>query len=605
MSTTQAPSPPPLGAPPSRPRLPELAGVAAILLLAVVLRIAWAPVGGLDRSMDGFQGSFFALTSVNYERLGADAVDGYPVVNLDPVPDRPETWYVYANHAPLLSMALWLDLRLFAPDVELPSGETVPWGEAWRHGLPPTRATDEGFEDVLRAPMYLASLLTILALWWALRAFGGSDQALVGAFLYAIAPLAVLEAGLVNYEPPSILCVVLAFGFLARWQLTDRRAHLIGALGFVALGTAQTFAPLFFAVPLCAYVLISRARRGGSLAGLRAVAPFALAALTPVLVHGVLAGRAMHDIGEVPRLTERVRLLFAPLTDGSVPLWSWLKLQFSHLAAYNSQLVVDLTLLGIVFAVVELLAAPSRDEVDGEQREERAARAHGAALSLLLFGGGFSVLFFYYKHTADGFLPGTAAQDTFMLNLLPGACALGALALVQFGRTLHRILTKDRDALSLLRRHGATAAVAVVVAITWSANGNATELHWLRWRSPAELGQGPLPKVTGGRLAEIVPAGAVGLYPEALGWTPAVGLYAWRTLLPVTDDLASFEFATVRITEAGLEDRPRYLLLPTEPPESARPQVESMRALFAELFPQIAARPPAVAEGWQAWELVE
>ena len=84
-----------------------------------------------------------------------------------------------------------------------------------------------------------------------------------------------------------------------------------------------------------------------------------------------------------------------------------------------------------------------------------------------------------------------------------------------------------------------------------------------------------------------------------------IGLYAWRTLLPVSDDLASFEFATVRIAEAGLAERPRYLLLPTDPPESARPQVEAMRELFAELFPRIAARPPAEAEGWQAWELVD
>ena len=590
---------------PPHPARRELLGVLLVFLVGLVLRLGYAPTGGLDRGMDGFQGAFFALTSVNYERLGTDAVGGYPVVNVDPVADAPGTWYVYANHSPLLSLALWANLAAFAPDVTLPDGTAVPWGEAWRHGLPPTRAEDEGFEDVLRMPMFLASLATLLALWWALRAFGGPDQALVGMALYAVAPLAVLEAGLVNYEPPSILCVVLAFGFLARWQLAGRRAHLAGALAFVALGTAQTFAPLFFAVPLCAYVLLTHARRGGALAGARAVTPFAAAALLPILAHGALARRAMEGIGEVPRLTDRVALLFEPLTSGAVPLWSWVQLQFSHLGAYNSALVVDLTLLGIVFAVIELLAAPSRGEVDGEEQEERAARAHGAGLTLLLFVSGFAVLFFYYKHTADGFLPGTSAQDTFMLNLLPGASALGGLALVQFGRTLHRILTKGRTELSLLRRHGATLALSVIGAVTLNVNVNAMELHWLRWRAPAGPGQGPLPKVTGARLAEVVPAGAVGLYPEALGWTPAVGLYAWRTLLPVSDDLASFEFATVRIAEAGLAERPRYLLLPTDPPESARPQVEAMRGLFAELFPRIAARPPAEAEGWQAWELVD
>ncbi|MDF1800700.1 MAG: glycosyltransferase family 39 protein [Planctomycetota bacterium] len=608
---------------PDKPGVGELGGIALVLVLALVLRLMFAPVSGLDRGMDGFQGAFFALTSVNYERLGADAVGGYPIVNVDPIPDAPGTWYVYANHSPLLSLAMWANLAMFAPD----AAEGVPWDEAWRHDLPPTRPGDDGFEDVLRLPMYAASLLSILALWWALRAFGGREHALAGAFLYAIAPLAVLEAGLVNYEPPSILCVILAHGFLARWLLGGRPAHLVGTLAFVAAGTAQTFAPLFFAVPLCLFVLVHLARRRGLVAAVRGSLPFGLAALLPVLLHGWWAGRSLEGIGEVPRLSDRVALLFEPLTSGAVPLWSWLKLQLTHLGQFNSDLVVDLALLGGLFALIDVLGAPTPREV-AEARETassgatqsqaleaaaaeeraatrlRAARGHASGLSLLLFLGGLAVLFFYYRHTSDGFLPGTAAQDTFLLNLLPGAAALGGLALVLAGQTLQRVLTAGRapEQLGLARRHGATLLVAVVVAVTLSANLGRTEQLFQRWRGTSP-GTRPLPKVTGARLAELIPPGAVGLYPDAMGFNLAESLYAWRTLLPVTDDVATFEYAVVKIIAGGLEGRPRYLVLPTTPPASAAPQVEAMRLGLATLFPEIASRPPIEVEGWQAWLL--
>lgn len=596
---------------PDKPSARELGGIALLLVVALVLRLVFAPVSGLDRGMDGFQGAFFSLTSVNYERLGGDAVGGYPIVNIDPVPDAPETWYVYANHSPLLSLAMWANLAMFAPDV----AEGIPWDEAWKHDLPPTRLADDGFEDVLRLPMYAASLLSILALWWALLAFGGREQALAGAFLYAIAPLAVLEAGLVNYEPPSILCVILAHGFLARWLLGGRPGHLVGTLVFLAIGTAQTFAPLFFAVPMCLFVLVHLARRRGLVAGIRGTLPFGVAALAPVVIHGWWAGRSLEGIGDVPRLSERVALLFEPLTSGAVPLWSWLKLQLTHLGQFNSDLVVDLALLGCVFAAIDVLGAPTPKEAaeasEGQDPADeatrlRTGRGHAGALSLLLFLGGFAVLFFYYRHTSDGFLPGTPAQDTFMLNLLPGAAALGGLALVLAGQTLQRVLTAGRppEQLTLVRRHAATGLIAAVVAVTLHANMDRTDELYEQWRGTAEASR-PLPKVTGAQLAELIPPGAVGLYPDAMGFNLAESLYAWRTLLPVTDDVATFEYAVVKIIAGGLEDRPRYLVLPTTPPASAAPQVEAMRLGLATLFPEIAARPPIEANGWQAWLLAE
>lgn len=581
-----------------------------ILILAVVLRLAAAPTvvtasgtsvsplgGGFDREMDGFQGSFFALTSVNYARLGVGAAGGYPIVNLDVDPAAPKTWYVYANHPPLLALLLWLDLELFGP---------AGWDTVHTAGVPPTSVEPGAIEAVLRTPMMLASLASILALFWALRGAMGEREALLGTLLYAAAPLAVLDAGLVNYEPPSILCAIVAFGAVFRYLEFERRRDLLFGVLALALGTAQTFAPLFFAVPLCLFVLQHRLRRRGPKAALRLTGLLAGAALLPILIHGAWARRVLEGIDQVPALTDRVRQLFGPMTSGEVPLFGWITLQFAHLGDATSSLFRDLVVAGLVFTLIDLLAAPSPKLATAEQTPEQTsqrARARAASFAALLFAGGFAVLFFYYRHTADGFVEGSSAQTTFMLNLLPGAAALAAVALFEVGGTLARVFQKGRPVaeLSPLARHGPLVLVVAVALLTLGSFARQTSALHTAWRAPDP--SRPLPEASGAELFELLPPGAVGLYPAAMGLTPAVSLYAWRTLLPVTPDIPSFQFTEARLAASGLTSRPRYLLLPTQPAESSRAAVLALEAFFQQMTPDIAAREPIVSPHWRAWLL--
>ena len=563
----------------------ELIAVCLVFLLGVLLRVHYAPDGGFDREADGFQGAFFGLTAVNYERLGTGPTGGYPVVNLDTVVDAPETWYVYGNHSPVFALAEWASLKALGPD---------GWETAWQAGRSPSGVgTDHSFEFALRLPMFAASIFSLLVLWWALRIEGGKRAALIGLLLYALSPLAIMDAGLVNYEPASILCVLLAFGFFAKVRRLDAVSEeprlfpreLLLVCIFIALGTAQTFAPLFFAIPLCLAALGSRLRALGPKGAIATACTIGMSALAPILIHGIYVRSALEGIQPASRLSERIGLLFEPLTSGAVPLWTWLGLQHTHLVTYGSAVMVEIAIIGLVFAV--LMQADRFSKIT----KEGASKKNPAFMPLLLATGGFAVMFGYYKHTSDH----APVQSTFILNLIPAVAALGGLAFVIFGDSVGRTFARKG------RHHGGLILASVLLGLTIN-NGFATTNHlWQTWRSPVPRAN--VPEVVGAQLGELLPAGSVALYPASLGFTPAVYFYAWRTMLPVTADIASFQFVEQRLSDSGLLDRPRYLVLPDAPLAETKPGVDALRAFFADMTPELAAREPLLGEGWKAWRL--
>ena len=57
-----------------------------------------------------------------------------------------------------------------------------------------------------------------------------------------------------------------------------------------------------------------------------------------------------------------------------------------------------------------------------------------------------------------------------------------------------------------------------------------------------------------------------------------------------------------RAARWGLAEAPLYLIFPVDPPELARDQVETLRARFAELQPEYAARlPDRTTASFEAW----
>jgi len=105
----------------------------------------------------------------------------------------------------------------------------------------------------------------------------------------------------------------------------------------------------------------------------------------------------------------------------------------------------------------------------------------------------------------------------------------------------------------------------------------------------------PLPKTAGERIAEVLPAGAIGLVPRAMGTTLPTGFYAWRTLLGVDEE--NWELRLATIDALGLGDRPRYILLPVDPPEAARAFAHRHRTNLEAKF----GVPVAANETWEIW----
>ena len=571
----------------------ELVAVSLALLLGILLRVHYAPNGGFDREFDGAQGSFFAFTSINYERIGFEPTGGYPVVNLDTIVEDPDTWYAYGNHSPLFAWWEWASLKLLGPH---------GWETAWQEGRSPSGlGTDHSFEFALRLPMFMASIFSLLALWWAIRIEGGKRAALFSLLLYGLAPLAILQAGIVNYEPASILCVLLAYGFFSKLRVRDRQCaergeapalfpkELLLTCTMIALGTSQTFAPLFFAVPLCIAALLSRLHAFGPKRAFATACAIGLSALTPILIHGFYVRGALAEIQPVDQVSDRIAVMFRPLLSGDVPLFTWLGLQYKHFVMYGSEILVDLTGVGLLFAVFILGDRWTRKKPD-QPHAEALPKANPAVLPTLLAAGGFTVLFGFYVHTSDD-----PAQSSFILNVLPAAAALSALALVQMGDAVGRAFARKE------RRWAGVVLASVFFLMTANGARATTEHLWSAWRGPEP--SITTPEIAGAALGELLPPGSVGIFPDSMSYTTAVSFYAWRTLLPVKPNPQSVQWVEAHLLSWGLVDRPRYLLLPDNPPAHAKAGVDATLDFFQTMVPKIAAQEPIHKNGWRAWRL--
>ena len=362
-----------------------------VLLLAALL-VRW-PVwtGPLDREFDGFQGGFFATTTVNYERLGLGAADGYPVANVELDAERSSTWYVYPNHPPTVPLLAWGSARLFGPD---------GWRDAWREQRAP-----EGLEPALRLPFGLAQLATALGLATLLILAGRRAAAPLALAAFAFAPIEVGYAGLVNYEHPAMAAAVWTGVAVLAWCRAPGPARLAACALGGAAGTAVTFAPAFF---LPGYALLALRLRGW--AAWKPTVALGLGALTPILLHRHFGGGvlAAFDLSPDP-LFDRVRRLLAPLLDGSLPFGRWLAIQWESALVYLGPELCALGAAGLLLAAHRTLRGSSADRAIG-------------GIVLALFSGGALAHVAFYKHTGD-------PQPSFLLNLAPGLAAAAGLAL--------------------------------------------------------------------------------------------------------------------------------------------------------------------------------
>jgi hypothetical protein len=498
-----------------------LARWALPLLVAAALALRVRDLrAGFDASFAGHQGAFFALASVAYERLPLAATWGYPAQLLDlPAEDAPRPWpainssrpyptfdhYLYVRHPPLVPLAAWASVALFAPR---------GWSEAWREGRAP-----RGIEPLVRAPFLLAHVLGLLAFHWMARRYWGARAAACALALYACLPVAIVFGAEVNYENASLPCAFLALGAYATWLRTgSARARWLVACCFAA-GAAVTYAPLCYAPPLVAHAALAR--------GPRAALPLALAigaaALVPCAAQALLAHGALEAIGAEPgELAGRPGYLLAPLLSGATPPSRWLAHQTAQsLRAFGAP-VLAAACIGLALA-----AAGARS-----RRAGAAERDADALLLVLAAGAALYALLFYY-HTAKDQLP-------FLLYAAPTvalACAR-ALAALRLSPAQHAL---------------AAAGLAACALVRWE--GLRAELR------PPPAAERLDPEHVGARIAELAPPGALVLYPEALDYNLAQAWYAWRNLVP-TPALAPLS-PSARASLAA-HGGPVYALLPRE-----------------------------------------
>jgi len=541
----------------------EWAGVLLLVLAALVPRVRDVRAG-FDRSFEGFQGAFFAMGALNYERAGFGAFGGYPIVNLELDLARPATWYTYENHPPTVPLLAWASVKALAPRGE--HGEA--WSESWRAARAP-----HGIEPALRAPFLALHVLGLFALWWCVRQGARGSEALLALAILAALPISAVYGTLVNYENPSLAFVLLGTGCALRWMRAARRAALIGTTAFFAAAGAVTYAPVFFALGLGLWALArSGLRRGGAvlLAALGGT-------LAPLLVHGWFAHEALASIGRSSTpLAGRASLLWGPMFERESAPWHWLALQVERCAEHFTLPILLAATCGALLLAGRALARVRARRADIELTAgARPAAEFSAAVPLAC--GGLLVMIGFYRHTFD-------PQTPFLLNLAPGAAALAAIAL-------------ERARLALGPRAARSAAPAVALAGMLVLPGvlRTNELR-ARWRAPGPLDapagtQGPeqaLPRTEGARIAELIEPGSVGLYPEAAGLTVATSYYAWRTLLPLP--LRALSAAL------GLARAPQYVLVPLRGEASRAPAVRELEA-------QLRARGAPVRENehWAAW----
>lgn len=547
----------------------ELVGLFLVLAAALVPRVRdfRAP---FDREFEGAQGAFFAIGAINYERLGLWRVGGYPVINIDlgdredavhRIWDHPEAWYVYPNHPPLVPLVAWASLKAFAPE---------DWNGAWHEARAPS-----GIEPVLRLPFLIAHILGLIAFWWAVREAAGARRAMLALALLAALPVSVIYATLVNYENPALLFVFLSLAFYARYRKRGRRSDLIGLGASFFGGACVTYAPLFFLPPIVVHACMSREWRKAMLVAITG----GVAAAVPIGAHVLWSRHALESIGHVPAdAVTRAMELWAPLLDGSHPAREWIALQAARWWSWFTPSVAVLALIGLALATL------SRWSPRARARLATSDDASSFDPGVLLFAGGATACFAFYRHTLD-------PQYPFLMFVGPGAAALAATALDAASPMLFRL------------RAGVAPLVLVTctIALLCVQRFNALRFEF-RARpgehSPSgiETPQLPPPDVAGRELALLLPAGSFVVVPSHLGLNLAASFYAWRSLWPIEGPQDAFPFAVARSFGLGLA--PHYLALPYSPPSQATAQVDALRTgLVHEALPTVQS------ESWAAWLL--
>ncbi|MEP6670485.1 MAG: glycosyltransferase family 39 protein [Chthoniobacter sp.] len=162
---------------------------------------------GLNRPWveeDNWYGAVYAQAAHNNLRAGMRAAGVPATLYFGPLPIPAEAYYVH--HPTLLPVLITVSFAVF--------------GES---------------EATTRLVPIIASLASVVVLWFLLHSTAGARAATLGAAVFAAVPMELHYGDMVDFEPVLTLWMLALLACLWHWKMTGRKPWAVGAAIFAAL----------------------------------------------------------------------------------------------------------------------------------------------------------------------------------------------------------------------------------------------------------------------------------------------------------------------------------------------------------------------------------
>jgi hypothetical protein len=215
----------------------------------------------------------------------------------------------------------------------------------------------------------LYSVLTLVLIWFMVRRMEGPGTALVAITIFALTPINLIFANMINHEQGGIFWCLLTVDQYLRWIKSGRRRHLLGCIGAVTMAVQFDWPGYYIAFFIALHAMVTGIMRGPGLLRWRRETTFVLLFSLAVLANlvffflyiAILQGNLnqMKDAffyrtaevgGYYPAIWHRTRQLqgWIPMTLGA----GWVVLLVGELARGRSRLVHMVPLLFLFAQVI-------------------------------------------------------------------------------------------------------------------------------------------------------------------------------------------------------------------------------------------------------------
>ena len=179
---------------------------------------------------DNWYGAVYSQGAHNNLRAGLHAAGVPATLYFGPLPIPPEAYYVH--HPTLLPLLITASFAIL--------------GEA---------------EWSARLVLVLASLASVIVLWWMVRGAAGPRAATLAAFVFAAVPMELHYGDMVDFEPLLTFWMLALLLCLQRWVMTASRRWAVAGALFAALALWTDWPGYLLVLSVAASVIFGAARQ--------------------------------------------------------------------------------------------------------------------------------------------------------------------------------------------------------------------------------------------------------------------------------------------------------------------------------------------------------